>query len=143
MGIFSNSGKKLISSEKTSKKADNLRKTNKLHIATEESLKKRISFLEQKLKQKSFELESIKANISKPKEISKKHKNALLSVAKSEKMARIRLEKQLNFAHTKILKIEAEMQRLKRASKLKQEETVKDIRGRLFDLINDYKGRFK
>ena len=84
--------------------------------------------------------EQLKKTLS--KKISRNRPKVLSGVAKSEREARLRLENHLKASHARVLKIEAELQSLKRAAKSKPEK-VKDIRERVLDMIADYKERFK
>ena len=98
-------------------------------------LSRKLEIAENLIKFQEKDLKNLKER--KPTTIVKKH---LVSTGlREEHSARLRLEKQLGEAHTRLLKIEAEVKKLSTA----KPEEKEDIRGWIHSMIREYKRRFK
>ncbi len=114
-------------------------------MAELESLQRQVASLQRRLKAKQLQLDALREQARTASGRSKtvqKPRRVLSGVAKAEREARLRVEARLKESHSRLLKIEAELQALKRVAKTRPEK-VKDIRERIIAMIKAYKERFR
>lgn len=99
-------------------------------------LKRKLEIAENLIKEQETELEKIKEE----RPNSKPRRKIILSKGlKEEKMARLRLEKELSAAHSRLTRIETRLKKMEAAP----HEEKEDIRGWVLNMIKEYKKRFR
>jgi len=107
------------------------------------ALELKVALLKNRLEARQTQVAELKTKLARADRRFPVPGKTLSGQAKAEREARLRLEVALADAHSRVLGIEAEMQKLKQAVKRGDRDRQEDIRQQIFRMIADYKQRFR